>query len=82
MIDSDGKLGPGLLLGSFNLLGNFEECISVKATNKAYPLLPGVHDFDADACRVYYPIIEEFVSYNCKREKHCCIERMAVVVRK
>ena len=56
-----------MLDGNFNWLGNFDECTRVGATYENYTTIlgkaVGTHDFDANYCRVYYQIIEDFVSY-------------------
>ena len=80
MIDANLKLGPGFMDGNFNLMGNFKECRNVKATYKEYTNLPGTHDFDAKYCRIYYPLIEDYVSVTWGWERHMVCYLVTIII--
>ncbi|KAI0240623.1 hypothetical protein LSAT2_008625 [Lamellibrachia satsuma] len=55
MLDSDGQLQAGLLNGNFHWLGNYEQCMYVKASGaNVTGLVAAKHDFDGRYCRAYY----------------------------
>ena len=55
MLDSDGQIPPGLLEGNVNWIGNYEQCLSVKASGKNISSLGAAkHDFDGRYCRAYF----------------------------
>ena len=64
MEDAGGKPGPGILEGNLNYVGNFEECQRVTATFEEINFTissgsenkPGMHDFDARYCRIYWKL--------------------------
>ena len=58
MLDAKGKLGSGLLGGNGQLVGMFEQCRRVKATNSSI-IGQSQHDFDAQYCRIYWPVSED-----------------------
>ena len=56
MLDAAGNVGPGVLEGSVHFLGMYEECIRVKATYENIIGPNNQHDYDANYCRIYWPL--------------------------
>ena len=58
MLDAKGKLGSGILGDNTQLVGMFEQCRRVKATNSSI-IGQTWHDFDAQYCRIYWESYNE-----------------------
>ncbi|KAI0232870.1 hypothetical protein LSAT2_016846, partial [Lamellibrachia satsuma] len=57
VLDSDGEMQAGILNGNFHWLGNYEQCMSVKASGANVTGLEAAkHDFDGRYCRAYYRV--------------------------
>ena len=65
VLDSDGEMQAGMLNGNFHWLGNYAQCMSVKASGANVTGLEAAkHDFDGRYCRAYYPVDVSALSIN------------------